>query len=190
MKYFAVVTNDVERDGLEIITWHRAKAGTIEHTNDVLKNDLAAGVLPSERFGANAAWFRLNVLVYKSWTQTVDADLAERTLARSRTEYTYPTPVSGTPSSMKTLSMPTKTLAATQAEAIAAFVLASGFIDLADAYGAPEGQRYYPYEITVHRAGGKAKHVMFRSNPSYEESPAAFKKLEAFLQGLPGTAGP
>ena len=64
MKYFAVVTNDFERDGLELIHWQRQKAGTIEHTNAILKNDLAAGVLPCERFGANAAWFRLNVLVY------------------------------------------------------------------------------------------------------------------------------
>ena len=64
VKYFAVVTNDFERDGLDLINWQRQKAGTIEHTNDILKNDLAAGVLPCERFGANAAWFRLNVLVY------------------------------------------------------------------------------------------------------------------------------
>ena len=64
VKYFAVVTNDFERDGLELINWQRQKAGTIEHTNAILKNDLAAGVLPCERFGANAAWFRLNVLVY------------------------------------------------------------------------------------------------------------------------------
>jgi hypothetical protein len=64
VKYFAVVTNDFERDGLELINWHREKAGTVEHTHDVLKNDLAAGVLPCERFGANAAWLRLNVLVY------------------------------------------------------------------------------------------------------------------------------
>ena len=64
VKYFAVVTNDFERDGLALLQWHREKAGTIEHTHDVLKNDLAAGVLPSGRFGANAAWLRLNVLVY------------------------------------------------------------------------------------------------------------------------------
>jgi len=63
-KYFAVVTNDFERDGQAILDWHRKKAGTVEHTHDVLKNDLGAGVLPCERFGANAAWFRLNVLTY------------------------------------------------------------------------------------------------------------------------------
>jgi len=64
VKYFAVVTNDFERGGLELIDWQRQKAGTIEHTHDVFKNDLAAGVLPCARFGANAAWLRLNVLAY------------------------------------------------------------------------------------------------------------------------------
>lgn len=64
MKYFAVVTNDWARNGLDLINWQRGKAGTIEATHDVLKNDLAAGVLPCERFGANAAWLRLNVLTY------------------------------------------------------------------------------------------------------------------------------
>jgi hypothetical protein len=64
VKHFAVVTNDFERDGLAVIQWQRAKAGTVEHAHDVLKNDLGAGVLPCERFGANAAWFRLNVLTY------------------------------------------------------------------------------------------------------------------------------
>jgi len=64
VKYFAVVTNDFERDGLAVLQWHRAKAGTVEHTHDILKNELAGGVLPCERFGANAAWWRLNVLTY------------------------------------------------------------------------------------------------------------------------------
>ncbi len=64
VKYFAVVTNDWERDGLALLQWHREKAGTVEHTHDILKNELAGGVLPCERFGANAAWWRLNVLTY------------------------------------------------------------------------------------------------------------------------------
>jgi len=64
VKHFAVVTNDWDRDGAELIRWHRGKAGTIELVNDVLKNDLGAGVMPCGRFGANAAWFRLNVLTY------------------------------------------------------------------------------------------------------------------------------
>ncbi len=34
----------------------------MEHGHGVLKNDLGGGVLPCGRFGANAAWWRLNVL--------------------------------------------------------------------------------------------------------------------------------
>ena len=64
VKYFGVVTNDWQRNGLDIIKWHRKKAGTIEHVNHVLKNELGAGVLPCSRFHANAAWLRLNVLTY------------------------------------------------------------------------------------------------------------------------------
>jgi hypothetical protein len=61
--HFAIVTNR-EGDGLTLIRWHREKAGTVEHTHHVLKNELAAAALPSGKFGANAAWFRLNTLTY------------------------------------------------------------------------------------------------------------------------------
>lgn len=61
--YFVVVTNRTG-DGLALLQWHRAKAGTVEHAHHVLKNELAAAALPSGKFGANAAWFRLNVLTY------------------------------------------------------------------------------------------------------------------------------
>ena len=44
------------------------KAGTVEHAHHVLKNELAAAALPSGKFGANAAWFRLNVLTYNLLT--------------------------------------------------------------------------------------------------------------------------
>lgn len=65
--YFAVVTNRTD-SGLAILQWHRAKAGTVEHTHHVLKGELAAAALPSGKFGANAAWFRLNVLTYNLLT--------------------------------------------------------------------------------------------------------------------------
>lgn len=50
--------------GLDLIRWQRQKAGTIEHAYDVLMNELAGWCLPSQKFGANAAWLRLNVLLY------------------------------------------------------------------------------------------------------------------------------
>jgi hypothetical protein len=63
VKYYAIVTTR-EGAGLTLIRWHREKAGTVEHAHHVLKNELAAEALPSGKFGANAAWFRLNVLTY------------------------------------------------------------------------------------------------------------------------------
>ncbi len=67
VKHFAIVTNlpdSSDGSGLDLIRWQRGKAGTIEHTHHVLTNELAADALPSQRFAANAAWFRLNVLLY------------------------------------------------------------------------------------------------------------------------------
>jgi hypothetical protein len=49
--------------GRDLICWQRAKAGRVEHSHPVLTNELAAEALPSQRFGANAAWFRLKVLL-------------------------------------------------------------------------------------------------------------------------------
>ncbi len=62
-KHFAVVTNRAE-DGAKVIEGYREKAGTVEHIHDELKNELAAGRMPSQKFGANAAWFALNAIAY------------------------------------------------------------------------------------------------------------------------------
>lgn len=61
--YFAVVTNRQEQ-GARVLEWHREKAGTIEHVHEETKNGLAGGILPSGKFGANAAWFRFALLTY------------------------------------------------------------------------------------------------------------------------------
>lgn len=63
-KYLAVVSNRRKLTPAELVKWHWEKAGTIEHTHDVTKNDLAGGVPPSGKFGANAAWYRINLLTY------------------------------------------------------------------------------------------------------------------------------
>jgi hypothetical protein len=42
-----------------LIEWHQEKGGMIEAVHDVVKNELAGGVLPSKYFGANAARPRL-----------------------------------------------------------------------------------------------------------------------------------
>ncbi len=64
VKYHAVVSNDWGRDGAALLNWQREKAGTIEKLHDVLKNQLGAGVMPCARFGANAAWLRMNCLTH------------------------------------------------------------------------------------------------------------------------------
>jgi hypothetical protein len=40
----------------------------IEGMHDVLKNELAAGMMPSKYFGANAVWLRLAVLAHNVLT--------------------------------------------------------------------------------------------------------------------------
>jgi hypothetical protein len=87
-KYLAVVTNRPRPEddehcpdamtAAEVVKWHWGKAGTIEQVHRVLKDELAAGVLPSQRFGANAAWFRINVLTYNLLTLLKRHALPER----------------------------------------------------------------------------------------------------------------
>jgi len=62
--YFAVVSNMWNWDGERLLRWQRERCGTVEKAHDVLKNDLAGGVMPAKRFFANAAWWRLNALTY------------------------------------------------------------------------------------------------------------------------------
>jgi hypothetical protein len=64
VKHFAVVSNDWNTDGQALLEWQRGKAETVEHVHHVLKNELGAGVYPSDKFGANAAWLRLQVLTH------------------------------------------------------------------------------------------------------------------------------
>ena len=62
--YYAVVTNRWEIDGEELLRWQRERCGSVEKVHDVMKNDLAGGVMPCGRYYANAAWWRLNCLCY------------------------------------------------------------------------------------------------------------------------------
>jgi len=58
-----IVTN-MEGDGLEIIKHPRGRCGKGEEIHAVMKHDFAGGILPSKRFGANAAWWAIVVLAY------------------------------------------------------------------------------------------------------------------------------
>jgi len=68
VKHFAVVSNIWDWTVKRLLEWHREKAGSIEAVHDVIKNELAGGVMPCGRFGANAAWLRLAVLTHNVLT--------------------------------------------------------------------------------------------------------------------------
>ncbi len=68
VKHFAVRRNLWEWKPKRLLEWHREKTGMIEAAHNVIKNELAGGVMPCGRFGANAAWFRLAVLSYNVLT--------------------------------------------------------------------------------------------------------------------------
>lgn len=61
--HHAVVTN-LDWAGDRLLNWHREKAGTVEHVHDEIKNGLGGGHVPSQLFGANAAWFKLTLMLY------------------------------------------------------------------------------------------------------------------------------
>ncbi len=62
-KLHGVVTNR-DLPGDAVIWWLRERCGKGEEVHQVLKSDLAGGVLPSGRFGANAAWWAITLLAH------------------------------------------------------------------------------------------------------------------------------
>jgi len=62
-KLFSVVTNR-DMDGSDLIQWHRKRCGKSEHVHSTQKEGLAGGQLPSNLFGANAAWWAIMVLSF------------------------------------------------------------------------------------------------------------------------------
>lgn len=60
-KLFGVVTNR-DLPGDELIWWHRKRCGKSEEVHSIMKSDLAGGRMPSDLFGANAAWWGIMVI--------------------------------------------------------------------------------------------------------------------------------
>jgi len=60
-KLFGLVTN-MDGEGEGLIRWHRQRCGKSEEAHAVMKEDFAGGKLPSDSFGANAAWWWIMIL--------------------------------------------------------------------------------------------------------------------------------
>ena len=61
-KIFGIVTNMIEKDGGELVSWHHERCGKSEELHRILKNEMAGGHIASRKFGANAAWWNTAVL--------------------------------------------------------------------------------------------------------------------------------
>jgi hypothetical protein len=62
-KLFGIVTN-MDWEGERLIWWQRERCGKSEEVHDILKSDLAGGIMPSGYFGSNAAWWWIAVLSF------------------------------------------------------------------------------------------------------------------------------
>ncbi|CAN1208666.1 hypothetical protein TUMEXPCC7403_00495 [Tumidithrix helvetica PCC 7403] len=115
---------------------------------------------------------------YQGWTDEIT--IKNKHIKHVHTEYEYDSPVSGNPSGSKQSVLIDKNLTEKQWKDLKTYIKNSGFEKLEDAYGAPEGHRYYPCTITI-GWGSEKKEVKYRSNPSYSEAPPTFKNIEKYL---------
>ncbi len=61
----AIISNICEEwENEEIVEWYSKRCGGGEAIHSIIKSDLAGGQLPSGKFGANAAWWKIAVLAH------------------------------------------------------------------------------------------------------------------------------
>jgi hypothetical protein len=118
------------------------------------------------------------VIRYDSWTD--DITIEGQHIRHVETRYEYDNPVSAVPSRQYTVVHTDTDLTEEQLTDLKQFIQTSGFETLAEAYGAPEEYRYYPYRLTI-EFGELRKDVLYRSNPSSEKPPATFRAIERYL---------
>jgi hypothetical protein len=61
-KVSAIVTNRREEEAAMLIAWHYGRCGKSEEAHAIMKEDFTGGRFPSQRFGANAAWWAIMIL--------------------------------------------------------------------------------------------------------------------------------
>lgn len=62
--YHVIVTNDFEIEPMEWLKKHNGRMGTIEHSNDEIKNGLGCDYAPSHEFEKNRGYFLIGILAY------------------------------------------------------------------------------------------------------------------------------
>lgn len=107
---------------------------------------------------------------YDSWSDEIAVE-ANR-LKHVATEYEFDNPVSAIPTRSHTLELLNAQFTRAEYEELVSFIRDSGFESLAPAYGAPK--RHFPYVLRI-GFGDERKVVTYRSNPSYEGAPEAFR---------------
>lgn len=112
-----------------------------------------------------------------------DIEVSHRHIRHVRTEYEFDSPVSSVPTRARTTVLVDTELTPTEHAELIGLVRRSGFESLHPAYGAPVDKRHYAYVLTI-GFGGDRKVVTYRSNPSYEQAPEAFRDIESHLLRL------
>jgi hypothetical protein len=122
------------------------------------------------------------VILYRS--PKSDIRIEKGRLSQINYTFTYDNPASPIPTGRdQVVAASNKNIDPMMLAALKIIVSESGFMELSDSYGAPEGNRFYPYSIEV-KYKGKTKAVKYRSNPQFEAAPSSFRIIETFLVNL------